>query len=100
MALSRRKTKRDSINGWLVGWLVGWFYKMFKFVVLFKAKRSLFFQAYGFKYLIIIMIGVFSTITKGLLKGLEDLEVGERVETIQMTALLKTARILRRVLET
>ena len=36
----------------------------------------------------------------GLLKGLEDLEVGGRVETIQMTALLRTASILRRVLET
>ena len=45
-----------------------------------------------------IVIGAFSTITKGLLKGLEDLEVGGRVETIQTTALLKTARILRRVL--
>ena len=42
----------------------------------------------------------FATITKGLLKGLEDLEVGRRVETIQMTALPITARILRRVLET
>ena len=47
-----------------------------------------------------IVIGAFGTITKGLLKGLEDLEVGGRVETIQMTALLKTARIPRRVLET
>ena len=47
-----------------------------------------------------IVIGAFGTITKGLLKGLEDLEVGGRVETIQMTALLRTARILRRVLET
>ena len=47
-----------------------------------------------------IVIGVFSTVTKGLLKGLEDLEVGDRVETIQTTALLKTARILRSVLET
>ena len=45
-------------------------------------------------------IGAFGTITKGLLKGLEDLEVGGRVETIQMTALLRTARILRRVLGT
>ena len=44
--------------------------------------------------------GAFGTVTKGLLKGLEDLEVGDRVETIQKTALLKTARILRRVLET
>ena len=47
-----------------------------------------------------IVIGAFGTITKGLLKGLEDLEVGGRVETIQMTALLRTARIQRRVLET
>ena len=47
-----------------------------------------------------IVIGAFGTITKGLSKGLEDLEVGGRVETIQMTALLRTARILRRVLDT
>ena len=47
-----------------------------------------------------IVIGAFGTITKGLLKGLEDLEVGGWVETIQMTALLRTARILRQVLET
>ena len=47
-----------------------------------------------------IFIGVFGTVTKGLLKGLEDLEVGGRVETIQTTALLKMTRILRRVLET
>ena len=48
----------------------------------------------------IVPIGAFGTITKGLLKGLENLEDGGRVETIQMTALLGTARILRRVLET
>ena len=47
-----------------------------------------------------IVVSAFGTITKGLLKGLEDLEVGGRVETIQMTALLRTARILRRILET
>ena len=47
-----------------------------------------------------IVIGAFGTITKGLLKDLEDLEVSWQVETIQMTALLRTARILRRVLET
>ena len=47
-----------------------------------------------------IVIGALGTITKGLLKGLEDLEIGGRVKTIQMTALLRTARILRRVLET
>ena len=50
--------------------------------------------------IISIVIGAFGTITKGLLKGLEELEVGDRVETIQTTALLKTARILRRILET
>ena len=47
-----------------------------------------------------IVIGALATITKGLLKGVEDSEVGGRVETIQTTALLRTARILRRVLET
>ena len=41
-----------------------------------------------------IVIGAFGTVTKGLLKGLEDLEVGGRVETFQTTALLRTARIL------
>ena len=45
------------------------------------------------------MIDVFGTVTKGLIKGQEDLEVGGRVETIQTTALLRTARTLRRVLE-
>ena len=47
-----------------------------------------------------IVIGAFGTVTKRLLKSPEDLEVGDRVETIQTTALLKMARILRRVLET
>ena len=47
-----------------------------------------------------IVTGAFGTVTKGLLKGLEDLEAGGQVETIQTTALLRTVRILRRVLET
>ena len=47
-----------------------------------------------------IVTGALGTVTKGLLKGLEDLEVGGRVETIQTTALFKTARILGRVLKT
>ncbi len=50
--------------------------------------------------IVLIVIGAFGTITKGLLKGLEDLEVDGRVETIQMTALLRMASILKRVLET
>ena len=47
-----------------------------------------------------IVIGVFGTVTKRLLKGLEDLEISFRVEIFQMTALLRTARILRRVMDT
>ena len=47
-----------------------------------------------------IVIGAFRTVTKGLLKGLGDLKVSGQVETIQMTALLRTARILKRILGT
>ena len=47
-----------------------------------------------------IVISAFGTVTKGLLKGLEELEFGGQVETIQTTALLRTVRILRSVLET
>ena len=46
-----------------------------------------------------IVIRSFGTVTKGLSKGLEDLEVGGRVGTIQTTTLLRTARILRIILE-
>ena len=35
------------------------------------------------------MIGAFGTVTKGLLKGLDDLEVGGRVETIQTSELFE-----------
>ena len=41
-----------------------------------------------------IVVGALGTITKGLLKGLEDVEIGGRTETIKTTALLRTARIL------
>ena len=47
-----------------------------------------------------IVIGAFGTITKRLLKRLEDLEFRGRVKTIQSIELLRTARILRRVLVT
>ena len=47
-----------------------------------------------------IVNGAFGTVTKVLSKGMVNLEVGGRVKTIQTTALLKTARILRRILET
>ena len=50
--------------------------------------------------IILIVIGAFGTVTKGLLKGQEDMEIRGWVETIQTNTLLRTARILRRVLET
>ena len=47
-----------------------------------------------------IVIGNFGTVTKGLLKRLGNLEIIRRVETIQTTTVFRTARILRRVMET
>ena len=46
-----------------------------------------------------IVTGTLGSVTKGLLKGLEDLEISGRVETIQTPAFLRSARMLRRVLE-
>ena len=48
----------------------------------------------------VIPIGALGIVTKGLVQGLEDLEIRRRVETIKMTALLELARILKRILET
>ena len=42
-----------------------------------------------------IVIGTVGIVTKGLVKGIEDLERRERVETIQTTAWLRSGRILR-----
>ena len=47
-----------------------------------------------------IVIDAFGTITKGLEKGLEDLEIRGREETIQSTLLSRLARIQRKVQET
>ena len=44
------------------------------------------------------VIGTFGTVTKGLLKGREDIEIRGREETIQTTALLRSARTQRSVL--
>ena len=41
-----------------------------------------------------IVIGTLGTILKGLVNGLENLEIRKQVETIQTTALLRSARIL------
>ena len=46
------------------------------------------------------IIGALGTVTKGFVKGLEELEIRGCVETIQKIALLRSARILKRVLET
>ena len=46
-----------------------------------------------------IVICTLGTVTTELVQGLEDLEIKGRMETIQTTALLRSAKILRRVLE-
>ena len=40
-----------------------------------------------------IVIGVIGSVTKGLIQGQEDLEITSRVETIQTTTLMRSARI-------
>ena len=40
-----------------------------------------------------IVIGAFGTVTKGLIPGMEDLEIRRPVETIQTTALLRLASL-------
>ena len=47
-----------------------------------------------------IVIGALGIFTKGLMQGLEYLEIRRRVETVQTIAFLRSARILRSVLET
>ena len=47
-----------------------------------------------------IVIGALGTVTKGLIKGLVNLEITGREETFQTTVFLRSARILKRVLET
>ena len=47
-----------------------------------------------------IVTGALGTVTKGFIQGLDDLEIRGQVKTIQTTALLRSTRILRRVLET
>ncbi len=47
-----------------------------------------------------IVIGALGTVTEGLLKGLEDLEIRGRGVILQTNTLLRTSIILRRVLET
>ena len=46
------------------------------------------------------VIGIRGTVTRRILQGLKDLEITGQVETIQTTALLRSARIQGKVLET
>ena len=47
-----------------------------------------------------IVIGALGTLTKGLVQRREDMEITGQAETVQTTALLRAARILRRILVT
>ena len=47
-----------------------------------------------------IVIVVLGTIPKGFVKGLEESEIGTREETIQTTASLRSAELMKRVKET
>ena len=47
-----------------------------------------------------MVIGALCPISKGLVQGLEDLEIRGGVEAIQTTELLRSARIMRKVLGT
>ena len=47
-----------------------------------------------------VIAGVLETVSKGFGKGPKEIEIKGRVETIVSAALLKSTRILRRVLET
>ena len=47
-----------------------------------------------------IVVGALGTVPKGIEKVLENLEIRGRIDTIQNTTLLQSARILRRVMET
>ena len=49
--------------------------------------------------MILIVIGALGTVPKGLEKRLGELKIKGRIETIQILALLRSSRILRRVLE-
>ena len=49
--------------------------------------------------IILIVIGALGKVIKGLIQGLEDMEIRGRVEIIQTTVLVRSTRILRRVLE-
>ena len=92
---NKKKKKRESAELWILQFQLTreWNWK--------KAKRTIstwtvakeLKKLWNMKVTVIpIVIGALITITKGLIKGLEDLEIRRRVETIQT---LRSARILK-----
>ena len=65
-----------------------------KFLDLAKEKKKL------WNMNVTVIPSVIDTFGKSLIRGLKELEIGGRAETIQTTALLRSAKILRGVLET
>ena len=57
-------------------------------------------KLWNMKVTLIPVVIALGTVTEGLIKGLEDLEIKRRVVIFQTTALLRSSRILRRVLGT
>ena len=65
-----------------------------------KCAREIKKKLWNMKVIVVpIIISAHGTILKGLVEGLEDLEIRRQVEIILTTALLRPARILRRLLE-
>ena len=62
--------------------------------------KSLLIPAQNNVTVIPIIIGAIRTVLKDLIKGLEELEIGGRAETIQTIALQRLAKILKRIRET
>ena len=71
--------------------------KRYKYIVLTREFLKLWNMTVNGIPIVVVALG---TVPKRLMKELEDFEIRKQVETIQTTALLRSARILRRVLET
>ena len=98
----KKKKKRENlkIGLWCPGWPLSKIerkWKKDKYLDLARELMKLWNMKVTFRP---IVIGALGTVTKGLIKRLEDLEIRGWVETFQTTALLRSTRILRRVLDT
>ena len=63
--------------------------------------RELKIKLWNMKLMVVsVVVSALGTVTRSLKKRLGELEIKGKIETIQTTALLRLARILRRVLET